>query len=342
VDLREWSIYRSSLSHAEVQHMQSALNMLTASLEVYAPLNPSALTANDAQSMAQLVSEAGAAFYDISVFGSSVANGHTCTGNCSGVSSSSDAGGCYQSRLRVFQRSLGRTIFNNCRNGDTTSLLLGRFSELLSVNPKHVLIGLSLANEGLLNPELNMQQVFDQYAAGMQQLINESRSNSIIPFIGSCYPNSAYNSTQYDYITQMNILSQTWDVPQVNFLGTVDDGTGKWSVVIVNIQSTVLLGQQDISPMEATPTMTARLSCTTPLCRACWRPLRQENPRWCQGSPTSRARRARTLALSASPRSNRQSLHGRLAYLFASSTTRSRAALSCPSCSLPPKTQSTW
>lgn len=64
----------------------------------------------------------------ISVFGSSVANGAFCSGNCSGnagVPAGTASGGCYQSRLRVFQRDGGtgtaRSVFNNCHGGDTTA-----------------------------------------------------------------------------------------------------------------------------------------------------------------------------------------------------------------------------
>lgn len=230
-DLREWSIYRSALSQAEVFHMYRSSMVLPASLEVYAPLDPLKISENHAQSMSELNATSARPSVDISVFGSSVANGYTCTGNCSGQSSTSDNGGCYQSRFRVFQKSLNRTVFNNARNGDNTILLLDRFSEMLSVNPKHVLIGLSLANEGLIDPSKDASQVYAQYARGMQQLINMSYSNNILPFIGSCYPNNDYNSTQYEYITRMNIESQSWGagVPQINFLGATDDGSGKWS-----------------------------------------------------------------------------------------------------------------
>ena len=43
--------------------------------------------------------------------------------NCSGhnFDPKAPAGGCYQSRLRVAQARHGRSVFNNCHGGDTTS-----------------------------------------------------------------------------------------------------------------------------------------------------------------------------------------------------------------------------
>ena len=49
----------------------------------------------------------------ISVFGSSVADGAFCGGNCSGsaLTNASDPGGCYQSRLRQYQAAhRGRSV----------------------------------------------------------------------------------------------------------------------------------------------------------------------------------------------------------------------------------------
>jgi len=115
-------------------------------------------------------------------------------------------------------------VFNHARNGDTTNALLSRFSEMLSVSPKYVMFGLSLANEGILG---GGQAVYDQYARNMQQLINQSRANNITPILVSCYPNSAYSSVEYDYIIRMNILLQSF-APQFNVMGAIDDGAGRW------------------------------------------------------------------------------------------------------------------
>lgn len=69
VAYRDWIIYRSSLSPAEVSHLLSSPHILQASLEVYAPLDERNLAENHAQSMSVLqVSQAtpGAAPLDVS------------------------------------------------------------------------------------------------------------------------------------------------------------------------------------------------------------------------------------------------------------------------------------
>jgi hypothetical protein len=167
----------------------------------------------------------------ISLFGSSVADGAFCKGNCSGkaAATTSVVGGCYQSRLRMYQqreRGEGRSVFNNCHGGDSTIKLLARYNQMLSCNPGYVFIGLSLANEGIRGSD--PQKIYDQYKTNMRTLVNQSRSHGIEPIIGLCYPNSDYTPTQYNYIKQMNLLLNTWDVPTANFLGAIDDGKGRW------------------------------------------------------------------------------------------------------------------
>jgi hypothetical protein len=170
----------------------------------------------------------------ISVFGSSVADGAFCSGNCSGRAlasvppASAAQGGCYQSRLRVHQgvaAGQGRDVFNNCHGGDSTTKLLDRYHQLLAARPHYCLIGLSLANEGIIE---GGQPIYDKYAAGMAKLMQQNAAHGIHTVVGSNYANSNYNATQYRFIKDINILSQTWGVPSANFLGAIDDGKGQW------------------------------------------------------------------------------------------------------------------
>eukprot|EP01051_Picozoa_sp_SAG22_P025217 SAG22_NODE_7368_length_747_cov_0.745370_2_plen_73_part_00 len=62
----------------------------------------------------------------------------------------------------------------------------------------------------------------------MLELVSRVRSVGATPIVAGCYPRSDYNTKQYELIKQMNLLTQTWDVPGINFLGTVDDGFGRW------------------------------------------------------------------------------------------------------------------
>jgi hypothetical protein len=150
----------------------------------------------------------------ISVFGSSVANGAFCSGNCSGKPPSSTTGGCYQSRLKQFQQKEGRSVFNNCHGGDTTTKLLNRFDQMLSTDAGFVFIGLSLANEGirvarfffsallisLCSKGTDPEAIYTHFKNGMLQLINQSRAAGVVPLMGLCYPNSDFTPKQVHYL----------------------------------------------------------------------------------------------------------------------------------------------
>src|SRR4029077_1867648 len=102
---------------------------------------------------------------------------------------------------------------------------------LLPVNPHYVLLGLSLGNEGIANAKTKEEKdrIFAQFDAGLRGFIERSRQNHIVPIVTSCYTRMDFTAVEYEYTRRMNLLINTWDVPSVNFLGAVDDGTGKWA-----------------------------------------------------------------------------------------------------------------
>src|SRR5262245_10663576 len=167
----------------------------------------------------------------IAVFGSSVANGTGDEFNKEG----------YTGLLRELLSARGWEVLNQSRGGDTTKTMAPRFTPegtpdpnvryLLPVNPGYVVIGLSLANEGIweANGTANKEAVFKQYADGIQGFITRSRQNDIIPIIGLVYPRQAYTKVEYEYVRKMNLLQNTWDVPSVNYLGATDDGAGRYT-----------------------------------------------------------------------------------------------------------------
>src|SRR5436853_5147334 len=87
----------------------------------------------------------------IAVFGSSVANG---TGDELGKEG-------YTGRLRAILEPRGWEVLNQSRGGDNTATMAPRFAPdgtpapniryLLPVNPRYVLLGLSLGNAGIAN-----------------------------------------------------------------------------------------------------------------------------------------------------------------------------------------------
>ncbi len=167
----------------------------------------------------------------IAVWGSSVANG---TGDEFGKEG-------YTGLLREFFAPRGWEVLNQSRGGDTTKTMAPRFAPegapvpntryLLPVNPGYVVIGLSLANEGIWEAKTkeDKEAVFKQYAAGIQGFIQRSRQNNIAPVVALVYPRMVYTPVEYEYVRRMNLLQNTWDVPTVNLLGALDDGAGRYT-----------------------------------------------------------------------------------------------------------------
>jgi lysophospholipase L1-like esterase len=167
----------------------------------------------------------------IAVFGSSVANG---TGDELAMEG-------YTGRLRELLAPRGWEVLNQSRGGDNTIRMAPRFAPegtpqpnvryLVPVNPTYVLLGLSLGNEGIRNAATRAEKdaIFDQFAKGMRGFVDRSRQNGIVPIITLCYTRMDFTEVEYEYTRRMNLLINDWDVPSVNFLGAIDDGTGKWA-----------------------------------------------------------------------------------------------------------------
>ena len=110
--------------------------------------------------------------------------------------------------------------------GDKTTSLLNRYDRhLLTDCSKYVVYALSLANEGVFSMG---QAAFDQFENNMEMLIQKAKDDGKIPVVIGNYANGNYTNTQYNFIKNMNLLIHQWDVPSVNVMGAVDDGTGKW------------------------------------------------------------------------------------------------------------------
>jgi lysophospholipase L1-like esterase len=167
----------------------------------------------------------------VAVFGSSVANG---TGD-------ELAREGYTGRLRELLAPRGWEVLNQSRGGDNTRTMAPRFAPdeapqpnvryLLPVNPSYVVLGLSLGNEGIGNGTTVAEKdaIFRQFETGMRGFIDRSRQNGIVPVVSLCYTRNNFTEVEYEYTRRMNLLINSWDVPSVNFLGAIDDGTGKWA-----------------------------------------------------------------------------------------------------------------
>ena len=139
-------------------------------------------------------------------------------------------------------RPRGWDVLNQSRGGDTTITMAPRFAPqgapdpkvryLLPVNPGYVVIGLSLSNEGIFEAKTKEEKdaVFKQYADGIKGFIDRSRQHNVVPVVALVYPRMVYTPVEYDYVRRMNLLQSSWDVPTVNFLGALDDGTGRYAL----------------------------------------------------------------------------------------------------------------
>jgi lysophospholipase L1-like esterase len=177
----------------------------------------------------------------IALWGSSVPNG---TGD------ETEQGG-YTGRLRELIEPRGWEVLNQSRGGDNTITITPRFEPegtpdpntryLTTVDPGYVVIALSLGNEGIkrCNPGQEPRgcspsreaadAVYQQFADGLQRLIRRSREEGIEPIVGMTYARGDFTEAEYEYTRRMNILINSWDVPSINLLGALDDGSGRWA-----------------------------------------------------------------------------------------------------------------
>lgn len=168
----------------------------------------------------------------IAVFGSSVANGAGDEFRKEG----------YTGLLRELMASRGWEVLNQSRGGDTTTRLAPRFAPqgtpdpstryLLPVNPGYVVIGLSLANEGVFEATTKQEKdaVYQQYADGIKSMVDRAREHNIVPIVALCYPRMVYTPVDYEYVRRINMLHNSWNVPSINLLGALDDGTGRYTL----------------------------------------------------------------------------------------------------------------
>ncbi len=122
-------------------------------------------------------------------------------------------------------------VHNASIGGDTTTRVLNRFqNDVVNAHPGTdiVIISLSLANEGLVGSS-NPQPVFDSFRNGLAQIISRCRQEGFYPVVTLCYSQNEYNAGQFSFVRRMNVLLNTWDVPSINFLGAIDNGSGHWA-----------------------------------------------------------------------------------------------------------------
>ncbi len=131
----------------------------------------------------------------------------------------------YAYRLERYLADKGFIVINKSVPGDNTADVLARFDkDVLSDKPDIVLIGLSMANEGL--ETANPDSVSLSFETGMKKIIEKCEENSIKPVLGLCYANNNFTPEQYRYLRNMNLKMNSLGYPCINFLGALEDGNG--------------------------------------------------------------------------------------------------------------------
>jgi lysophospholipase L1-like esterase len=116
---------------------------------------------------------------------------------------------------------------NISKGGDNTVRLTQRWKkELVPQKAKYVVYALSLGNE-MIHEQGRSKLI--QFEKNMIKLIAMARDSGYVPIVTNCYARNDFNAKDYNFVKQLNAWINTLDVPSVNLLGGIDDGTGKWA-----------------------------------------------------------------------------------------------------------------
>ena len=163
--------------------------------------------------------------FKISVMGSSVANGQGATNNHGYAYM---YGELLDERFRNQESKFPWYTSGIAVNGNNTLNLLARYNDLIHDCGTYVIFGLSLGNEGIHNAA-DQQAVYNQFRDNMQTLIKKAREDGKYPVMKNNYTRGDFDASDYEYVKQMNLLIHEWDLPSVNLLGAIDNGSGVWA-----------------------------------------------------------------------------------------------------------------
>jgi len=160
----------------------------------------------------------------ISFFGSSV---------CKGSGAEDNKGYAWQFYNRNAVDTTKYAYTNVSTGGDNTIKVekLDRLTnKLYPAQPDIVLIGLSLANEGIswVKDESGRERIFEQFRSRLKALADSLDNYGIQVVIVNCYAHSYFSPDHYRFTKKMNRELNTWKYPVVNVLGTIDDWRGRW------------------------------------------------------------------------------------------------------------------
>jgi len=163
---------------------------------------------------------AGDSEYRITAMGSSVPRGYTATDYYGYMYLYEDIIQDYSSNPWY--------ISNISVASNSTVSLLNRYDELQVDGGDYVIYALSLGNEGIHGAS-DQDAIYNQFKTNMQTLISKAEADGKTVVVTGNYARADFTDTDYEYIKKMNLEIYQWDVPTVNLLGAIDNGSGQWA-----------------------------------------------------------------------------------------------------------------
>mmetsp|Transcript_758 Transcript_758/g.1420 ORF Transcript_758/g.1420 Transcript_758/m.1420 type:complete len:327 (-) Transcript_758:228-1208(-) len=138
---------------------------------------------------------------------------------------------------RALEERYNHQTVNVAVHGYDTQHLLKDFQRLVaSQKPDYVVIGLSVANEGLSwKPMEEWEAVSLSFKNGIRQLLLEIKQIGAQAVLGDVYPNGDYaHEKQLHLLKDAHEFLASQNVPVLSWLGPLDDGHGRWRDGLMN------------------------------------------------------------------------------------------------------------
>lgn len=130
----------------------------------------------------------------------------------------------------ALHKQYGHRVINVSRSGANTGTTKERFREVVApLRPDVVIIALSLGNEGLAHCRPGERRAAQhRYEQGLLDLISMTLALDAMPILGGVYPNNDFNAETYSMLKETARTMSRWDIPVLDWLGSLDDGRGRW------------------------------------------------------------------------------------------------------------------
>jgi lysophospholipase L1-like esterase len=131
---------------------------------------------------------------------------------------------------QALKEQYGHQLINRSHLGANVTSTIERFAAVVvPEKPDIVIIALSLGNEGLAycRPH-DRRAVQRRFESGLLQLIQMTKDLGAVPILGGLYPHGDYTPEHNWLLRDTYIRMQTWQVPILDWLDSLDNGYGRW------------------------------------------------------------------------------------------------------------------